>query len=60
MKMKVFGPPGGGARPWRPPLDPPMKNVAKIHHLINKLLVKEKIYTNIHTRNIQPLLTVRQ
>ena len=25
MKMKEFGPPGGGARPWRPPLDPPMK-----------------------------------
>ena len=23
MKMKEFGPPGGG-RPWRPPLDPPM------------------------------------
>ena len=20
MKMKEFGPPGGGARPWRPPL----------------------------------------
>ena len=19
MKMKEFGPPGGGARPWRPP-----------------------------------------
>ena len=26
MKMKEFGPPGGGARPWRPPLDPPMNN----------------------------------
>ena len=25
MKMKEFGPPGGGARPWRPPLDPPMR-----------------------------------
>ena len=25
MKMKEFGPPGGGgARPWRHPLDPPM------------------------------------
>ena len=24
MKMKEFGPPGWGARPWRPPLDPPM------------------------------------
>ena len=26
MKMKEFGPRGGGggARPWRPPLDPPM------------------------------------
>ena len=24
MKMKEFGPQGGGARPWRPPLDPPM------------------------------------
>ena len=26
MKMKEFGPPGGGARPWRPPLDPPMES----------------------------------
>ena len=26
MKMKEFGPPGGGARPWRPPLDPPMQS----------------------------------
>ena len=24
MKMKEFGPPGGDARPWRPPLDPPI------------------------------------
>ena len=24
MKMKEFRAPGGGARPWRPPLDPPM------------------------------------
>ena len=24
MKMNEFGPPGG-ARPWRPPLDPPME-----------------------------------
>ena len=24
MKMKEFGP-GGGARPWRPPLDPPIR-----------------------------------
>ena len=24
MKMKEFGPPGGGAHPWCPPLDPPM------------------------------------
>ena len=24
MKMKEFGPQGGGARPWHPPLDPPM------------------------------------
>ena len=27
MKMKEFGPPGGGARPWRPPLDPPMQMI---------------------------------
>ena len=33
MKMKEFGPPGGGARPWRPPLDPPMKCVLKIVEL---------------------------
>ena len=25
MKSKEFGPPGGGARPSRPPLDPPMQ-----------------------------------
>ena len=24
MKMKEFGPPGGIARPWCPPLDPPL------------------------------------
>ena len=24
MKMKKFWPPGGGARPLRPPLDPPL------------------------------------
>ena len=29
MKMKEFGPPGGGARPWRPPLDPPMVSMYK-------------------------------
>ena len=28
MKMKEFGPPGGGARPWRPPLDPPMEAIS--------------------------------
>ena len=27
MKMKEFGPRGGGARPWRPPLDPPMLTI---------------------------------
>ena len=29
MKMKEFGPRGGGggARPWRPPLDPPMQDL---------------------------------
>ena len=27
MKMKEFGPPGGGTRPWRPPLDPPMQKI---------------------------------
>ena len=30
MKMKEFGPPGGGARPWRPPLDPPMQTLVDI------------------------------
>ena len=29
MKMKEFGP-RGGARPWRPPLDPPMIPLAII------------------------------
>ena len=28
MKMKEFGPPGGG-RPWRPPLDPPMVTLCR-------------------------------
>ena len=27
MKSKEFGRPGGGVRPSRPPLDPPMKSV---------------------------------
>ena len=27
MKSKEFGRPGGGVRPSRPPLDPPMLNV---------------------------------
>ena len=32
MKMKEFGPPGGGgARPWRPPLDPPMVVMKKMN-----------------------------
>ena len=30
MKMKEFGPPGGGAHPWRPPLDPPMSTHFKL------------------------------
>ena len=30
MKMKEFGSPGGGARPWRPPLDPPMIRCVKL------------------------------
>ena len=29
MKMKEFRAPGGGARPWRPPLDPPMPEAQK-------------------------------
>ena len=29
MKMKEFGPPGG-ARPWRPTLDPPLFNTTVI------------------------------
>ena len=34
MKMKEFGPPGGGARPWRPPLDPPMQwPPCQVHNL---------------------------
>ena len=28
--MKEFWPPGGGARPWRPPLDPPLKLYMKM------------------------------
>ena len=37
MKMKEFGPPGGGARPWRPPLDPPMEYIININDLVLKL-----------------------
>ena len=36
MKMKEFGPPGGDARPWRPPLDPPMPFNIWFCHLILK------------------------
>ena len=32
MKMKEFGPPGGG-RPWRPPLDPPMHTMVSVNRL---------------------------
>ena len=40
MKMKEFGPPGGGARPWRPPLDPPMDyHRLKKWHLVTNLLI---------------------
>ena len=35
MKMKEFGPPGGGARPWRPPLDPPMVTVCYPYGALN-------------------------
>ena len=36
MKMKEFEPPGGGARPWRPPLDLPMLRII--------FIVLEKIF----------------
>ena len=32
MIMKEFGPRGGGARPWHPPLDPPMVSVKRKVH----------------------------
>ena len=44
MKMKEFGPPGGGARPWRPPLDPPMQPYNHTHHVIkNNILALVKL-----------------
>ena len=39
MKMKEFGPPEWGARPWRPSLDPPMSNV----------VTKDTLYLTIDT-----------
>ena len=42
MKMKEFGPPGRGARPWRPPLDPPMEYVLVCHQA-----KKRKCFSNI-------------
>ena len=35
MKMKEFGP-GGGPRPWRPALDPPMLTI--INNVINRFV----------------------
>ena len=37
MKMKEFGPPGGGARPWRPPLDPPMYGILFVDTVDTKI-----------------------
>ena len=42
MKMKEFGPPGGGARPWRPPLDPPMYPVVGLSFCILHFKFPEK------------------
>ena len=36
MKMKEFGPRGGGARPWHPPLDPPMEMLLRSFFLRKK------------------------
>ena len=41
MKLKEFGPPGGGARPSRPPLDPPMYMVTA---------AKSKDFSNMKTQ----------
>ena len=47
MKMKEFGPPGGGARPWRPPpLDPPMTVECRIYCSIWGLGYK-LVYNNV-------------
>ena len=47
MKMKEFGPPGGGARPWRPPLDPPMVATAVMVRLLAQKHIKySKARTN--------------
>ena len=40
MKMKEFGSPGGGARPWCPPLDPPMSCNMKINAVLFSVYFK--------------------
>ena len=49
MKMKEFGPPGGGARPWRPPLDPPMKYQI---HVCTIIIAEQKMTENNFWLNI--------
>ena len=40
MKMKEFGPPGGGRASLAPPLDPPMPMLPK-KYLVKRLLTEE-------------------
>ena len=51
MKMKEFGPPGGGARPWRPPLDPPMA-------MYKSLSPKIASYSNHYSQTTLPFILV--
>ena len=44
MKMKEFWPPGGGARPWCPPLDPPLLMDPKIHDTTTTMYFSQIYY----------------
>ena len=51
MKMKEFEPPGGGARPWRPPLDPPMQIHLRAVMLCRNVKGGKITYTHIFAYN---------
>ena len=48
MKMKEFGPRGGGVRPWCPPLDPPLQEAQKRP---STPYAHPKTHTHTHLKN---------